>query len=180
VSAANANGSSGNSNQASATPSAGGGAAQLLLNPGFESGTTPWVATSGVIGSFSSQPARTGTRNAWLCGYGSTHTDTLYQQVAIPASVTSATLTFWMKITTAETTTSIAYDTCQIQIRNTSNSILSTLATYSNLNKGTSYVQRSFNVTAWKGQTIRVYLHATEDSSLQSSFVCDDFALNTN
>jgi len=32
--------------------------------------------------------------------------------------------------------------------------------------------------SSWKGQTIQVYLVGTEDSSLQTSFVVDDFALN--
>ncbi|MBL8111641.1 MAG: hydrolase, partial [Acidobacteria bacterium] len=54
-----------------------------------------------------------------------------------------------------------------------------TLATYSNLNKGTTYVQKSFNVAAYKGQTIRVHFNGTEDSSLQTSFLVDDTALNT-
>ena len=57
--------------------------------------------------------------------------------------------------------------------------VLSTLATYSNLNKSTSYVLKTFDLTAFKGQTIRVYFLGTEDSSLQTSFVIDDTAVNT-
>jgi hypothetical protein len=38
---------------------------------------------------------------------------------------------------------------------------------------------KSFDVTNFKGQTIRVYFHGREDSSLQTSFVIDDTALNT-
>ena len=56
--------------------------------------------------------------------------------------------------------------------------MLATLATYSNLNKNTGYAQKSFNLIGYKGQTIRVYLLGKEDSSLQTSFVVDDFALN--
>ena len=37
---------------------------------------------------------------------------------------------------------------------------------------------KSFNVTAYRGQTIRVRFYGTEDSSLQTSFVIDDTALN--
>jgi chitodextrinase len=179
VTAVNTAGESGNSNQTSATPTAVT-ARQILLNPGFESGTASWAYTAGVIGQNGpSQPAHSGTWDAWMCGYGASHTDTIYQTVAIPSTVTSATLSFWMHIDTAETTTSIAYDTCNIQIRNTGNSLLKTLATYSNLNKAAGYVQKSFDVTAYKGQTIRVYVRATEDASLQTSFVFDDFALTT-
>lgn len=152
---------------------------QLLKNPGFESGAVNWVATAGVIDNSTAEAPRTGSWKAWLDGYGITHTDTLYQDVAIPSTVTSATLSFWLHIDTSETTTSIAYDTLKVQIRNTSNTVLSTLATYSNLNKNTGYVQKSFDVTSYKGQTIRVYFLGTEDSSLQTSFVIDDTALNT-
>ncbi|HBB86491.1 MAG TPA: hypothetical protein DC047_02615, partial [Blastocatellia bacterium] len=105
-------------------------------------------------------------------------TDSLYQQITIPAGATSATLNFYLKIDTAETTTTTAFDTLKVQIRNSSNTVLATLATYSNLNKGTVYVLKSFDVTSFKGQTIRVYFLGTEDSSLQTSFLIDDTALN--
>jgi hypothetical protein len=151
---------------------------QLLLNPGFESGNVNWVATTGVITNSTGRTPRTGSWYAWLDGYGTTHTDTLYQQVTIPASATTATLNFYLKIDTAETTTTIAYDTLKVQIRNSSNTVLATLATYSNLNKGTVYLLKSFDVTAYKGQTIRVYFLGVEDISLQTSFLIDDTALN--
>jgi hypothetical protein len=84
-----------------------------------------------------------------------------------------------VRIDSAETTTTVAYDRLQIQIRNSANSVLATLATYSNLNKNSSYVLKTFNLTAYKGQTIRVYFLGTEDNSLQTSFVIDDTAVNT-
>ncbi len=119
-----------------------------------------------------------GTWDAWMDGYGTTHTDTVMQQVAIPANITTATLTFFLHIDTAETTTTSAFDTVQVQIRNSSGTVLATLATYSNLNAAAGYTQKSFDVSAYKGQTIQVFLTATEDASLQTSFVLDDFALN--
>ena len=122
---------------------------------------------------------RTGSWYAWLDGYGTNHTDSLFQQVTIPSGVTTATLSFYLKIDTAETTTVTAFDTLKVQIRNSSNTVLATLATYSNLNKGTVYVLKSFDLSAYKGQTIRVYFLGVEDSSLQTSFVIDDTALNT-
>lgn len=152
---------------------------ELLLNRGFESGGVNWVATAGVITNSTGQTPRSGSWYAWLDGYGTTHTDTLFQDVAVPASATSVTLTFWIKITTAETTTTTAFDTLRVQIRNTSNTVLSTLATYSNLNKTSSYVQKTFDLTSFKGQTIRIYFLGIEDSSLQTSFVIDDTSCTT-
>ena len=122
---------------------------------------------------------RTGSWYAWLDGYGTSHTDSLFQQVTIPSGVTTATLSFYLKIDTAETTTVTAFDTLKVQIRNSSNTVLATLATYSNLNKSSGYLLKTFDVSAFKGQTIRVYFLGVEDSSLQTSFVIDDTALNT-
>ncbi len=154
---------------------------QLLGNPGFETGTaSPWVATTGVIDNTASQPARTGSWKAWLNGYGTTHTDSLYQQVTIPSTASSATLNFYLHIDSAETTTTTAFDTLKVQIRNSANTILATLATYSNLNKAAGYSLKTFNLNAYIGQTIRVYFLGAEDASLQTSFVIDDTALNTN
>jgi subtilisin family serine protease len=157
----------------------GGGSQQLLLNPGFESGNNgQWVITAGVIDSSTGRPARTGSWKAWLNGYGTTHTDSAYQTVAIPAGSTSATLTFWVRIDTAETTTTTQYDKLQVQVLNTAGTVLGTLATYSNLNANSTYVQKSLSLNAWIGQTVRVRFLGTEDSSLQTSFVVDDTALN--
>jgi hypothetical protein len=60
-----------------------------------------------------------------------------------------------------------------------SGSTTTTLGTFSNLNKGSSYVQRSFNLSAYAGQTVTVKFTGTEDSSLGTSFVIDDTAVTT-
>jgi hypothetical protein len=157
----------------------GGGTQQLLGNPGFETGTaSPWTTSSGVVTNAAGETAHGGTWMAWLDGYGSAHTDTLLQTVTIPSTATSASLSFWLHIDSAETTTTTAYDTLKVQIRNSSGTVLATLATYSNLNKATGYTQKSFNVLTYKGQTIQVYLVGVEDSVSQTSFVVDDFLLN--
>ncbi|HEY2354779.1 MAG TPA: hypothetical protein VGH79_07785 [Gaiellaceae bacterium] len=158
--------------------SGGGGctAAQKITNPGFESGTTGWASTSGVIGQYGSsgEPTHGGTWDAWLDGYGTTHTDTLSQSVTIPSGCANYTLSFWLHIDTSETTTTVAYDKLTVTLGST------TLATYSNLNKGTGYTQRSFNVSGFAGQTVTLKFTGAEDSSLQTSFVIDDTALNVS
>jgi hypothetical protein len=148
---------------------------QKLGNPGFESGATVWSQTAGVIGQYGSQgePTHAGTWDAWLDGYGTTHTDTLSQSVTIPSGC-AATLTFYLHIDTAETTTTTAYDKLTVKAGST------TLATYSNLNKGTGYTQRSFNLSSFAGQTMTISFSGAEDSSLQTSFVIDDTALNVS
>jgi hypothetical protein len=155
-------------------------ATQLLGNPGFENGSTPapWTASSGVINNATGEPPHSGTWDAWMDGYGTTHTDTLSQTVTLPSTLTTASLTFWLHIDTAETTTTSVFDTLKVQVTNSSGTVLATLATYSNLNHNTGYAQKSFDLSAYKGQTIKILLTGAEDSSLQTSFVLDDFALN--
>ncbi|MFI0960312.1 M1 family aminopeptidase [Streptomyces sp. NPDC021080] len=149
--------------------------AQVVTNGGFESGTSPWTQSStSVITSRTGQSAHGGTSFAWLDGTGGTHTDTLSQSVTIPSGCSSASLTFWLHIDTAETTSSTAYDKLTAKIGST------TLATYSNLNKASGYVQKTFDVSSFAGQTVTVAFTGTEDSSLQTSFVLDDIALNTS
>ncbi|TQF07214.1 hypothetical protein E6W39_08580 [Kitasatospora acidiphila] len=149
------------------------GGGQLLGNPGFETGTaSPWTASSGVLDNSSGEPAHSGSWKAWLDGYGTTHTDTLSQTVTIPAGC-KATFSFWLHIDTAETG-STAYDKLTVQANST------TLATYSNVNANTGYVQKSFDLSAFAGRSVTLKFTGTEDSSLQTSFVIDDTALNAS
>jgi Zn-dependent metalloprotease len=144
---------------------------QQVLNPGFESGTASWTQTSGVIGqNGSQQPTHGGTWNAWLNGYGQSHTDSLSQSVAIPAGC-HATLTFFLHIDSAETTTTTQYDKLTVTAGST------TLGTFSNLNKASGYSQKTFDVSSLAGQTVSVKFNGVEDSSLQTSFVVDDTAV---
>jgi PKD repeat protein len=178
VSAVNSLGEGAQSNEATATPS-GCTATQLLGNPGFETGTAaPWSATAGVISNSSSEPPHSGSWDAWLDGYGSTHTDTLSQSVSIPTGC-KASLGFWLHVDTAETTTT-AYDTLKVQVLNSSGTVLGTLATYSNLNHNTGYAQRTFDLSGYAGQTITLKLTGAEDYTMQTSFVIDDTAINVN
>jgi hypothetical protein len=159
------------------TASTGGGCAspgQKLGNPGFETGTAaPWSAATGVISNSSGEAAHSGSWKAWMNGYGSAHTDTLSQSVTIPAGCT-ATLSFYLHIDTAETTTTTAYDTLTVKAGGT------TLATYSNLNKNTGYTLRSFDVSSLAGQTVTIGFSGVEDSTLQTSFVVDDTSLSVS
>jgi hypothetical protein len=147
---------------------------QKLGNPGFESGNTVWSSTPAVIGQNGpSEPAHSGTWNAWLDGYGTTHTDTVSQTVTIPAGCTT-TFSFWLHIDTAETTTTTQFDKLTVTAGST------TLATFSNLNHAAGYQQHTYSLAGFAGQTVTLKFTGTEDSSLQTSFVIDDTAVTSS
>jgi hypothetical protein len=141
----------------------------LLANPGFESGAASWTVNPGVINTSLAEPARSGTHDAWLDGYGTTHTDSLAQTVTIP-SACAATLSFWLHIDSAETTTTTAFDQMTVKVNGT------TVATYSNLNRNQGYVHVIIPLTGVTGNAA-ISFTGTEDPSLQTSFVVDDTAV---
>jgi hypothetical protein len=166
----------------SVSASGGGGcqAGELLGNPGFESGTAaPWTASTGVVNSDATEAAHGGSWKAWLDGYGAAHTDALSQQVSIPAGCTAATLRFWLHVDSAASTTQV-FDTLAVDILSSAGSPLTRLATYSNVDAATGFAQRSFDLSAYRGQTVTVQFTGTEDSTKQTSFVLDDASVTAS
>ena len=155
----------------STPPPTGGscGTAQLLSNTGFESGATAWSASTSVITNSSSEPAHAGSYKAWLDGYGAAHTDTLSQTVTIPSGCSGATLSFWLHVDTDETTTTSAYDKLTVTARG------STVATYSNLDGSSGYVQKSLSISGPGSTTVT--FTGVEGSQIATSFVLDDVTL---
>ncbi len=143
------------------------------------SGTTgPWSWTSTGNNnpiSLDAGRAYAGSWLAWMNGYGYSETDTLRQTVTIPSTATSATLKFYLRVVTAETTTTTAYDTLKVQILTGSGT--TTLATYSNLNASSSYSLKTFDLSAYKGKTVTVKFLGREDGSKATSFYIDNVAL---
>ena len=166
----------------SGTPGGGGSTTtQMFGNPGFENGLAnplPWIATGGVIDNDPTEPSHTGSWKAWLNGWGVLHTDSAAQSVTIPATATRVTLTFWIHVSTSETTKTKIYDTLSVQVRNSAGAVLATPASYSNLNAAAGYSQVSFDLTQYRGQTVQIFLLGVEDQGLRTSFLVDDFQLN--
>jgi hypothetical protein len=148
---------------------------QLLGNPGFETGSAaPWTASAGVVNANGAgETSHSGTWYAWMDGYGTTHTDTVSQSVSIPAGCTASSLTFWLHVDTAETTTTTQFDKLTVSVNGVAK------ATFSNLNHNTGYVQETIPLTGITGTTTVLFTGA-EDSSLQTSFVIDDAAVTTH
>jgi hypothetical protein len=187
VTAKDTTGASGSASFTWTISSSGGGggctAAQLFGNPGFETGSiSPWTASSGVLANTDEGvPAHSGSWLAWLDGYGGAHTDTLAQTVTIPATCKNATLSFWLYVNSDDPTNK-AYDTFTIQVLNSSGTVLSTLGSYSNENEGSGYVQHSFSVSSYIGQTITIKYTGKETlgDGYNTNFFEDDNALNVS
>jgi Zn-dependent metalloprotease len=162
---------------ATPTPTPTGGD-ELLINGGFEGSASPWVGSG--TGYFYVNPGNYphgGTGYIYF-GVNNSVSGQSYQQVTVPSTATGA-LTFWLNVTSSETTTTTQYDRLFVEVRNTSGTLLSTIATYSNLDKGTAgvYSQKSLNLSAYKGQTVRLQFRGTTDGSLATTFRVDDVSL---
>jgi len=152
---------------------------ELIVNGGFETSASPWVSSgSGYFYTANGSAPHGGTGYIYF-GVNNSVTGQAYQTVTIPSTATG-TLTFWLNVTSSETTTTTQYDKLFVEVRNTSGTLLTTAATYSNLNKvasATTYSQKSLNLAAYKGQTVRVQFRSTMDSSITTTFRVDDVSL---
>ena len=155
---------------------AGGGCTNAIVNPGFETGTTPWTISGQVTRSTGTFP-HSGTAYMILNGVNSS-SGTLFQTVTVPTGCTN--LSFWLNITTNEAAGAAVFDRLFIEVRSTTGTLLATLATFSNQNSGTAgvYVLRGpFNLSSFAGQTVRIQFRGTNDITLPTVFRVDDVSL---
>ncbi|NVN90122.1 MAG: Ig-like domain-containing protein [Desulfuromonadales bacterium] len=164
------------------TTTPGGTTTNLLVNGDFEGGATGWGKSSSggyFIINNNNNLSHGGSGFALLGGYDS-GTDSLYQDITIPSDASTVNARFWYDIVTEETTTSAAYDTMQLVIKNPSTgAVLQTLTSLNNLNAtGTSWAQSSqFDLSSYKGQTIRLQFTTSTDNSNVTFFLVDDVSL---
>ncbi len=155
--------------------------ANLLINGGFENGVTGWTEISTanypIITTDNAFVPNGGAGYAWLSGYNS-GTDTLFQDVTIPANAQLAYIQFWYRILTSEPG-AIAKDTFAFELYNpVTGAKLTTLLNYTNLNTTAGWVQsQQFDVSAYKGQTVRVSFKGVTDAANATSFLLDDVTL---
>ena len=155
----------------------GGGCTNAIVNPGFETGTTPWTISGQVTRSTGSFP-HSGTAYMILNGVNSS-TGTLFQTVTVPTNGCT-NLSFWLNITTNEAAGAAVFDRLFIEVRSTTGTLLATLTTFSNQNSGTAgvYVLRGpFNLSSFAGQTVRIQFRGTNDITLPTIFRVDDVSL---
>jgi len=159
---------------------ASSGPQQLLLNTGFESGTSPWttLGTAAVqCGSVTYVPYA-GSCVATLNGGSAATTDTLSQRVTIPSGKTSATLAFRLRVFVQGTQSATVVDRLRVQVTDVAGNVLGTLKTYTNLNASTGYVSRSLDMTPYLGQNVKLkFLGVAAGTPTDTAFELDDVTL---
>ncbi len=157
------------------------GGGQLLGNPGFETGSpAPWTASTSIVEPAGAGEApHSGTYAAWF-GFGTPTQDILAQKVGLPTGCAHYTWSFWLHVDTTDTGTTQSAQ-MRVQLLNSSGGLLSVLGTFTNLNAASGYVQESYNLAAYAGQTVSVRFVATQMStSAHTNFVVDDNVLNVS
>jgi hypothetical protein len=177
------------------TPTATPPGGQLITDGGFESATASgntapgWSATTSVSGHSVIQVRgahpRGGSNYAELGG-ANNETDTLTQPVTVPATASTASLTFWTNVVSQETSTTRAFDLLQVEIHSSSGSLLSTPLTIDNRDRskdgnvdGTYFQPAAVDLGSFRGQSIQLVFHATNDFELTTTFRVDDVSIVT-
>jgi peptidase inhibitor I9 len=159
---------------------------QLLSDPGFDYDHTFW--TSGVCivirpGDCTIPPVSPVTSHS-----GSTHVDVgggearnlpgslLSEIVSIPSTATAAELSLYLLVTTNQNALA-APDVLRVEIRKDNGALLETLGTFNRVDASATYIQRRFDVTRFRGQTIRISFVAANVSG-STTFSLDDVMLH--
>lgn len=160
------------------TPTSTPTATNLIVNGGFEQGSSPWVeSSSGGFEIVDSSHPHSGSHEAFLCGYNQCQ-DSIYQTITIPASSTSDVLTYFWFMTTTET--SHSFDFLSVEVRSGSGTVLTKLQTMSDGSTAGSWQSASFNLNAYIGQTVQIAFVATNGSINPTNFYVDDVAVQSH
>jgi hypothetical protein len=143
------------------------------------SGLNPLQAACWTINNVCADPkdaAHTGNYFAKFSTFvpGSTQ---LYQIITIPTG-SAATLSFWAKITTTETTSS-AYDKLYVGMSSnlTSANMINVMPALSNLDANGVWTKYTANVSNWLGLKARLQFNGINDGNSLTTFIIDDVSV---
>jgi subtilisin family serine protease len=162
---------------------------QLLADPGFDYGDTFWSSEicsvvnptgcppgRGDDMEMFSLPARSGSSHATMGGPAKSF-DLMSETVTIPSTVRRAELGVYLWIVTKNKKRSAA-DVLTVEIRNERGRLLETLGTFSNLDANPTYTLQRFDVTRYRGASIRISFTGVQKQGPPTWFLLDDVALN--
>jgi hypothetical protein len=148
-----------------------------LSNGGFEPLPDQWILSGLAMGS--QGPSRHSGTGYLLMGGSNRAEGTAYQQIML-APGSSPKLSFWLNVTSDETTTTEQRDRFFIEIRDTRGRLLQTLATFSNLNRsapGSYALAGDYSLAGFAGRTVRIQFRTTNDSATLTTFRIDDVSV---
>jgi len=136
---------------------------ELVTNGGFEGSLSGWTLGGAKLPVNSTAHAHTGV-NAVRCGSATTAGTDLngdsfaFQSVSIPATATTATLTFWYFAATLDTVT---FDWQDAQVRSSTGAVLVNI--FHMASNTQVWTQRTVDLTPFRGQTVQIYFNAHDD-----------------
>jgi hypothetical protein len=156
---------------------------QLVHNGGFSGIVTEWALS----GKFFAN-SNFGSCNLTCPGYAylsdpsgslslsNNLVGTMTQDISLPAMASSVALSFWVSVSTLETSTTNPFDVLSVSLLNTQGTPLQLVQTFSNLTPA-GYRQTTFNLTPYKGQTVRLQFVGTTDATFGTVFRVDDVSV---
>jgi len=152
--------------------------AELIVNGGFESGppAPPWVQSSNIGEMIHSLGARTGNWGVYMGGAVNA-ADQIYQRVTIPATAPSPRLYYWRLIRTSDFISTV-YDEMRCVIWDTSGNVLAFCGEYSNVDQSQNWIQATYDMSAFRGQSVDIGFKAFNDNLYPTQFFIDDVGLS--
>lgn len=159
---------------------------QLLKNPGFEEGSNGDWTEDSFYSMIYEYPCYTlsglecskeGTYLSWLGGYDFAD-DILFQDIVLPANLTSPSLRFWYGIETADSLWE-PYDYLEVKIIRLRDNASQTLVILDNTQATDEWtLSPQFDLSAFIGESIRLRFYGTCDFSEVTNFYIDDIELS--
>jgi hypothetical protein len=153
----------------------------LIVNGGFETGppAPPWVQYSSAgLEMIDDLGARTGNWGVYMGGLTSV-VDQIHQTVSIPAIAGSPRLAYWRLIRTADSTKT-PYDEMRCVIWDTSGDVLAFCGQFSNVDQSQNWKHETYDMSAFRGQTVGVGFKAFNDELYDTQFFIDDVSLTVS
>ena len=166
-----------------------GSDSQLLADPSFEYGETFWTSEicsvvnptgcppgRGDDMEMLSLPSRSGNSHAAIGG-PARNFDLMSETVTVPSTVRRAELGIYLWIVTKNKKQTAA-DVLTVEIRDRNGALLRTLQAFSNLDANPTYTLQRFDVSEFRGATIRISFTGVQSQGPPTWFLLDDVMLN--
>jgi hypothetical protein len=159
--------------------SCGSTTSEKILNGNFANNGNNWSLAGNFFANANFSVCNSCPGYAWFANAdgtgGNNLSGTLSQSITIPANATSVTLGYYYRITTTDSL-SVAKDFLYLNLVLPGGTLVG-IDQKSNTDANSSYTFRSFDITAYRGQTLTVRFTATTDGSGPTTFRVDDVSV---